>query len=335
MRQLWTDNDLDQALAELHADVRPNPNGLAAARERVLAGAPAGSRFRRPWLPITAAAAAAVLVTGVLVLLPHTAQPAAPPTAAGSAQLSPKELSALLGKIHYSDPTIAPGQYHYTDLHELTGSSANRLVAKSTSVWRPYQWTDEWERSRSTDGTFKVTYANGAITVAEPEDTFSRPLDIARAGCGNLDATAGASVPCVVQAGSWTNPTPEWLASLPTDPEQLVEKLLTATQPSQSVLYPAIRTLASGAVPANVRAALYQALTLMPGGYGLEDVPDLDHRRGLAIGVEDNGIHDEIVINPADGSFLGERQYDPGTGTVIAYSAMDYGIADSLGIAPR
>lgn len=332
MRQLWTDDDLDQALAELHADVRPNPNGLAAARERVLAGAPARSRFRRPWLPIAAAAAAAGLVSGVLVLLPHTAQPAAPP----SNGPTPIALSDLLARIHYSDPTVAPGQYHYTDLHELAGSSsANRLVAKSTSVWRPYQWTDGWERSRSTDGTFKVTYANGAITVAEPEDTFSRPLDIDRAGCGNLDAAAGAPVPCIVQAGSWTNPTPEWLASLPTDPEQLVEKLMAATQPSQSVLYLAIRTLASGTVPANIRAALYRALTLMPGGYGLENVPNLDHRRGLAIGVEDNGIHDEIVINPADGTFLGERQYDPGTGTVIVYSAMDYGIAGSLGIAPR
>lgn len=56
MRQLWTDDELDQALAELHADVRPNPNGLAAARERMLSGEPVrGRRFHRAWLPIVAA----------------------------------------------------------------------------------------------------------------------------------------------------------------------------------------------------------------------------------------------------------------------------------------
>jgi hypothetical protein len=80
---------------------------------------------------------------------------------------------------------------------------------------------------------------------------------------------------------------------------------------------------------------MYQALVTVGGASGRQNVADLAGRRGLAIVVTDHGITDELVVDPADGSFLGERQYDASTGTVIVYSAMAYGVVGALGDLPK
>ncbi|MFI9384124.1 CU044_5270 family protein [Kutzneria sp. NPDC052558] len=336
MRQLWTDDELDQALAELHADVRPTPNGLATVRDRVLNPAAArGPRFRSPWFPLAAAAAVAALVTSVLVLLPHTVQPAAPPTAT---DLSSQQLSALLAKIHYSDPTVAPGQFKYVREQLWGGGSPDGLVDQATTTWQPATWTDEWLRRTSIIGMVPATYANGAIKATGPEKQLNMTNQDVTAACGDFDSVnpqVTGHLPCVGQKGGWLTPTPEWLAALPRDPEQLLDEELKASQAAMSPLYMAIYALRSGVVPADVRAALYRALAGAPGSYGRENVPNLQGKRGLAIGVIDRGIHDELLIDPSDGSFLGERQYSESTGTVIAYSALSYAVVDGKGVTPK
>jgi hypothetical protein len=335
MRQLWTDDELDQALAELHADVRPTPNGLATVRARVLDAAPARSaRLRSPWFPVIAAAAVAALVTSVLMLLPHTVQPAAPP----SADLSLAELRARLAKIHYSDPTVAPGQYRYVRYQAWAGGLPDALVDQATTTWQPTTWTDEWLRRTSVFGKVPAKYANGAITATGPETKTGTADHDVTASCGNFDAvdtSPPASDPCAAQEGSWRTPTPLWLASLPKDHEQLLDAMMKNT-PS-SALDVAISALKTGTVPADVRAALYQALATATStvSYGRENVPNLQGKRGLAIVVVQNGIRDELLVDPTDGSFLGERQYGETTGSVIVYSAMTYGVVDQRGVTPR
>ncbi|GAA3431436.1 hypothetical protein [Kutzneria kofuensis] len=225
MRRLWTDDELDQALAELHADVRPTPNGLAAVRERVL-NPVATRRFRRPWLPIVAAAAAAALVTGVLVLLPHTAQPAAPPRPPSPAPAGhPIGLPDLLDQIRYSDPTVAPGQYRYVSYREWAnnahGDPTSALTDQTTTTWQPAKWTDEWLRRSSVSGQVRAKYTDGVIELTEPEKTFTMAFGDGRAGCADFDAASpnSNSKPCVNQQGSWLLPTPDgWRACRGTRP---------------------------------------------------------------------------------------------------------------------
>ncbi|GAA3431437.1 hypothetical protein [Kutzneria kofuensis] len=97
----------------------------------------------------------------------------------------------------------------------------------------------------------------------------------------------------------------------------------------------AIHALKTGVFPANIRRTLWQAVALLPGAYGLRDVADLDGRPGYAIGVPDHGVDDEILIDPADGAYLGERQFNATTGSVLVFSGMTYGVVGGQGVTPR
>jgi len=344
MRQLWTDDELDQALAELHADVRPTPNGLAAARERVLAGEPVRSRrFHRVWLPIVAAAAVVALVSTVLVLLPHTAQPAAPPSPKPPLpEPVPVSLTWILNNITYSDPTVAPGQFRYVRDQVLAGGASGDpskpLTDQTTTTWQPAKWTDQWLRRETVLGNQTVKTEGGQIVAAGPEQTFSmHDMDV-RAGCADFDSvnpqTTG-HLPCVDQKGSWLTPTPDWLASLPKDPEALAAKLKADTPNGVGPLYMAIYALKTGVFPADIRLMLYNALTYLPGAYGLKDVANLDGKVGFAIGVIKQRVADVILIDPGDGTYLGVQQYEPDNSSVFLFSAMRYGVVDSQGATPK
>ena len=329
MRRLWSDDELDQALTELHADVSPSADGLAAAKERMLTGKPLrGRRFRRTWLPIVATAAAAALVTTtVLVLLPHTAQPAAPPV-----RPSPISLQDLLSKIHYSDPTVAPGQYWYSQ-------NDGGLTGEVISIWRPANWTDEWQRHRSFITGYTATYADGLITQSSSTLNDMVEQDL-WAGCGDFsqrNAPPNAThLACDNnrEAPNFDWPTPDWIAGLSTNPADILAQLNSGRDGREPLFLPN-HVLSTGLFPAQLRAAIYQAVAMMPGAHGLRNVPNPDGKLGYAIGFHEAcGLNDELLINPADGTFLGERRYVPTTGQVRTFSAMRYGVVDKQGIKP-
>ena len=91
----------------------------------------------------------------------------------------------------------------------------------------------------------------------------------------------------------------------------------------------------AGVLPADVRKTLYLALASRPDAYGLSNVANLDGKVGFAIGVIKQGVADEILIDPADGTYLGERQYEPDNSSVFLFSAMRYGVVDKLGVTPK
>ena len=343
MRQMWTDDELDQVLAELHADVRPTPDGLATTRERVLSGEPVRRRrFHRAWLPIVAAAAAAALVSTVLVLLPHTAQPAAPPPPKPTPV--PVSLDWVLNNITYSDPKIGPGHFRYVRDQVwgggVSGDPSKPLTDQATTTWQPAKWTDQWLRRDSVLGSLTVRAdESGQIVAAGPEQKPSLRDNDVRAGCADFDAVdpqhSGGRLPCVDQKGSWLTPTPDWLASLPKDAVALATKLKAETPSDVSPLYMAVQALKTGVVPADIRPILYRALTYLPGdASGTKDVANLDGKLGFAIGVVKQGVVDEILIDPSDGTYLGERQYEPANDSIFLISAMRYGVVDKLGGTP-
>jgi hypothetical protein len=115
----------------------------------------------------------------------------------------------------------------------------------------------------------------------------------------------------------------------------LATKLKAETPGDVSPLYLAVQALKTGVVPADIRPILYRALTYLPGGTSaMKDVANLDGRLGFAIGVIKQGVVDEILIDPGDGAYLGERQYEPGNGSIFLISAMRYGVVDKLGVTP-
>ena len=140
------------------------------------------------------------------------------------------------------------------------------------------------------------------------------------------------------------NPTLSWVASLPTDPEQLLAVFRAAAGPStkHDNDYLTFKTAASFAARADalltpaVRTALYQAIALLPG---IERVPgqvDLSGRTGVAIGRNAEGFRYEIILDPVTSRVIGSRMVatagaDVPAGTVIVWSSTDKVVVDEVG----
>ena len=87
-------------------------------------------------------------------------------------------------------------------------------------------------------------------------------------------------------------------------------------------------TLRGGAVPAEYRAAMYQAAALIPGVTIADEQATLNGTTGIAIGRDEtnNEVRQEIIIDPATGRFIGERQVAlEGYGVVTAGAALAAG----------
>lgn len=146
-------------------------------------------------------------------------------------------------------------------------------------------------------------------------------------------------------AGNWQHPTPEFCAELPRDPQRLYARLDTDSpnRPGYlGVVTYAVDALRSGLVPADVRAALYRALLLVPGMSIDEPASNLDGRRGVALAVDDGRYRREIIIDAGRGQFIGERDTltrdEPlrglVTGTVTTSTAVTTATVPTIGTPP-
>jgi hypothetical protein len=114
--------------------------------------------------------------------------------------------------------------------------------------------------------------------------------------------------------GEWSRyPSAEFLASLPRDPRQLYDLLRHMPIPvsisqKEWVLNRVVATLVSGRAPADLRAALYRALALLPGLEVTEQVANLDGHQGTALGYTEHGVRNDLIVDPATGQFIGERR---------------------------
>jgi hypothetical protein len=140
------------------------------------------------------------------------------------------------------------------------------------------------------------------------------------------------------------NPTLSWVASLPTDPAQLLAVFRAAAgiNTKHDNDYLTFKTAASFAARVDalltpaVRTALYRAIALLPG---IERVPgqvDLTGRAGVAIGRNGEGFRSEIILDPVTSRVIGTRMVatagaDVPAGTVIAWSSIDMVVVDSVG----
>ncbi|WP_020669813.1 CU044_5270 family protein [Amycolatopsis nigrescens] len=347
LRQVWSEAELDTALATLHADPHTDENELRRARDAMLRGAgtvTAEQLSGRPpkktgksWVRWASAAAAVVVVAAGGITAANLMVDRPAPIESGAQQTG----IAWFGS---SDPVVAPGQYRYFAKHawamHSTGDDDKKFSYLNESVteyWMPFDQNQEWlMRSGSTGkriwvvGTEQEAIANG-VQFSPPSSPEEK-----RAPRGEFYGPI---------EGAWQQPNPKFLAELPKPPRQLYDRLRADTEdrgkdPDLEMLVYVADALRTGRVPAEYRNTMYQALAMVPGLQVTPDVRTLDGRIGTSLAIEKAGVRQQIIVDPATGQLIGERETeleDRGAspaGSVSSEANYEYGVATEIGVKP-
>lgn len=351
------DDQLDRSLGELreqlraaHHDAGAGPVGpvLAVARARLVAeaGAPPTrvAAGRRRWPAMTAAAAVVVVLVagGMLVGLPGTG----PATAEAKAVLE----RAAAETIEATDPALGPDQYRYIESRSWdlsAGVDDDRFVAAlvedRTRYWAPVDPGKDWLMIRGRTGAHECVVGTEAdadrIGLAGAPD----PPDRVTVPCGRFYAGLGGDL--CGGPGTWQSPTPEFVAGLPRDPGELFTRLehdapVDGRGRAELLVYAADLLRSPARVPADLRAALYLALSRVDGLTLTPGSVNLDGRSGTALGI-DNGVdRTEIIVDPRTGEFIGGREVVTAgdlkipEGTVTGYGSVSSAVVDRIGEVP-
>jgi len=203
--------------------------------------------------------------------------------------------------------------------------------------WIPADHREEWLQRFSDTGP--AEWLPGHEGTGRPQAGPLNGNQEFRAKCGMYSYFA-AGYPDRCTVGSFHNPTPEFIASLPADPRALYEKLKADGKAGDSgVLMEAREALQSGRMPADVRANIFRALALLPGLVITEKRANLDGQEGVALGSKYYEDFEEIIINPDNGDFIGGRETvaEAGTlekGAVRQVYSVTAAVVGSLGARP-
>lgn len=344
VRPVWSEEELDRALAALNADQQPDKDVLLATRANLMAaaGVPAAAvPARRRWPRLAGAAAAIVAVAAGVLVFQSGGENA--PTAAAAA------LNTAADNIKVTDPVLEPGQYRYIATHAWNsfmtqvddGRTYEAMVKTSAETWVPSDWREEWleRRSRPTFRWLRGTEEE-ALAAGASLELYSWPSEL-RAPCGDFFAEESGDEPCS-EPGMWQDPTPEFFDSLPRDPTALYERLHADVEDrgEDHIVVFVADALRSGLIPADLRASLYRVLAMVPGLEITEKVANLDGKQGIAFGIEDDIERQDVIIDPATGEFIGERRIAIAgregipSGTVVGYSSVSTAVVDAQGEKP-
>jgi hypothetical protein len=351
---MWSEDELDQALAALQPAAEPDKRAFGRARTELLlaAGAPEPSvadeppvRSRRRW-GWWAGATATVAAVVAAVLVVQTVQFGDNMPSAAAVE----GLNSAADKVNSVDEPLGPGQYRYIATHAWWMSSMDKysyLAENLLETWVPADEKQDWLWRRDVTGARKwvsgteaKAKAAGWTSVDEP----GWPEGEWRAPCGDWFATDEGKKPCATP-GTWQTPNAEFMASLPRDPDQLYDRLRKDTagrgnDENMEMLVYVADMLRSGLVPADLRAALYRTLAKVPGLEITEQVANLDGQKGTSYGISADGQRHDVIIDPATGQFIGERQvveegyeYVP-AGTVTEYTSVTTAVVSGMGARP-
>jgi hypothetical protein len=366
---LLTDDELDSALATLHADHVVRRPDLRGARAALVAAATdetvppiettevsADVARRRRYVQWSGAAAAVVALVAAGLVAQHLK---GGPVVTGTT-MTPAQ--AALASIQERDLVVRPGQYLYVattawvvyhdsknDKPFMYGSpllDETWVPADRRQVWEtrtgpdgPYYWLSgnphdatEYNVTLSVPGTKTVTAPCGDFAVVQPSG--------ATAGCARREANA-----------DWASPTAAWLAALPTDPRQMLLRLQQVTIGDKVIshaneelaLTNAEQALATGLVPGRVRAVIYQALALLPdlkvntrqaNGNGVTGI-------GIGLDASQDQPRQSMIIDRDTGRMIGMLTAYPPTaadtdeaGLNSTPSSLLMGVVDRIGAKP-
>lgn len=346
-----------QLLRGMRSDIGSAPQAtLDRGREKVMArispastsAATTDTRAKRTADPIqfrrriALASAAAAFLVGVLV----TADVVLPDRPGATAEAAEVLNSAAAATIQTSDPVVGLGQYLKIETTELTGSSAQAADGSSLSwqettggqVYVPADREDEWVWNR--EDRVPLESSSEAAKALAAEIRNARPTEGRPLLVGILRAPKGAFYghePTVIIG----TPLSE-AGNLPRDPRALLDIIYQRTKgagksPEIEAFITIADGLRTGVVPADLRAALYKAATLITGITVTDRQATVDGRTGIAIGIPspDGGSRQEIIIDPKSGLVIGERdvlQKDfPGepAGTVVSWTSVKTSVVNA------
>ncbi|KRC61455.1 hypothetical protein ASE14_11340 [Agromyces sp. Root81] len=251
---------------------------------------------------------------------------------------------ASVAAIANSDPVVGPGQYLRIDSSAVYGTtvggsaggaSASFLTIVEEELYIPADRDDEWVWIRPLSSVYE-TFG------PESEEAARLSMEAVTAGMG-ADYVERLRAPRGEFYGSPALHDPARLDSLPRDPHRLLNQIYTETagagqSPDGEALVWIADTLRTGAVPADLRAAMYEAAAMIPGVTVTEEQANLDGRVGIAIGrlEEADGARQDLIIDPATGQLIGERRVqtrDDGfgfpAGTTTSWTAVTTSVVDA------
>jgi hypothetical protein len=253
--------------------------------------------------------------------------------------------------IAVSDQPVAPHQYTYVETHAWwlgTFGPHQHLTEYRMRQWVPASPEREWVLERELTGA--QTWLIGSAEEARADGFDLR--DVASIGrfrsrYGAFDAhsdefsDAACGPTHTPRRVSWQSPTPEFLGQLPVDPDALLARLREDNRGSWfGPFAAAVTALRTALVPAGLRAAFYRALTAMPG-VSVRDAVNVDGHPCLAIVHDVGRTRTELMVDPTDGQFAGERdtlrsdsRCGLRAGTVISSTAVRTAVVDAEGELP-
>jgi hypothetical protein len=349
VRTMWSEDELDTALTALRPAEDPDDRTFRLGRAELLVAAGAREPLpepvrRRRWAWWTAAIGT-VTAVAASVLVVQTVQYGGPESDAAAIE----QLNLAADRVSVVDEPIGPGEYRYIATHAwwmATMDEYSYLAENVLETWVPAERHQEWLLRREVTGARKWLSGTEEEARADghPVDGPMWPEGEWRAPCGDFYAAESGEQPCRGK-GSWQQPTPEFLAGVPTGTQELYDRLRADTSgrgsdPDLEMVVYVADALRTGQVPAQVRAAMYRVLAKVPGIQITEQVANLDGRRGTAYGISAAGARHDIIVDPGTGQFIGERQIavdgydDIPAGTVTEYTSVTTTVVPAIGVRP-
>jgi hypothetical protein len=223
-----------------------------------------------------------------------------------------------------STPVPGPGQYLYTETDSATlvalNSTGNLTPADVTPSTMVGQSASSAPNPNAPDAgaTYRVwdeTHAQSWVAANEDgqasfsfSTSFFTPQDKSvwqAAGSPQVDVAARAPSTASLSASGFPDVT-----GLPTDPQALLRTLESgAYGPANnaSAAFSAVGDLLQDPKDTSpaLRSALYQAAALIPGTEALGTIADHAGQQGQRIGLTQDGVRSELIVDPTSGQLLG------------------------------
>ncbi|MCC9204998.1 CU044_5270 family protein [Arthrobacter sp. zg-Y769] len=334
-----------RSLSVMSADARAEGTTVTRLASRIPPHTTSrGSRPRVRRRLVLASAAAALLVGGIVIA--DVVRPNGPGATAEAAEVLNDAAEAT---IRTSDPLVGPGQYLKIETKALTyggmqaadGSDISWQETVSDQLYIPADKEAEWVWDRgeripleSSSDAAKAAAAETAKLLQKGKGGLPNPtVGIQRAPGGAFYGTA----PMVIIGTSLQD-----AGSLPRDPQALLDLIYERTKganktPERAAFVTIADGLRTGAVPADLRAAMYKAAALIPGVVVGDRQATVDGRTGIAIGLAspEGTSRDDIIIDPATGLVIGEQDVllkdfsGSPAGTVSSWTSVQTSVVDS------
>ncbi|MFI1104601.1 CU044_5270 family protein [Streptomyces melanogenes] len=256
-------------------------------------------RLTRPYimLPLAAAVAAAVLLT----TLPGTGEDGSAPPVEAAAPGTPHRAAGLfdrLATVALTTRTQPVRDDQFVYIRSKATTTAHIMPVKTGPLQEREDWVPQDPRPTDDRGVYRT------------DGEFVR--GVFRTDRKFVPIHGKTTAPGI------DRPTYRWLASLPTDPDTLYQRIRKENLPmregrdfDQFVFDSFGQLLSRNVMPPRTEAALYKAASRIPGVEERPDGVDAIGRHGLVITREDHQLDQrtEWIFDKTTLSFLGRRTY--------------------------